>query len=718
MRKKRILSIWCFCCMLVSLTSCTTTTQVLKTEPERIELLEPVNAQVNTEKVAYRNLYNTKVYSATVVPVTVEYSFENNANIDAILSYPGTRVKKGDILVVANSDGLDSEMKSKEEKIANMDEEIEQSKAEYKESQAEALEEVKQLKKVIEDYEQNKPEKYVTTKTEEATTQVNPEYTQWEMEYEASIGAYEMAVLNMSIAEARMEQKIRLYELDKDYLMTQVEDLKEERAKYQIVSGIDGEIVAISQMDYGQRAVTAEKPVIAVGNMDELVIKCDYINKATAAAAKEIYAFIDGVRYEVTYHPMDTAEYEKLDAKGEKIYSTFTIEGEYENKQTGDFAVIVLVNDSREQVLTIPKGAIHKEAGISFVYKFVDNQNIQTMIHTGMSDGVYTEVTDGLSEGDLVVLSEAVEHGSKTATVEYGSFYSNFEESGSMYYPITEIVYTPVTYGTIYFEEYLVAEYQHVNEGDVIAAIRVVADEIELERLEVKLKRLKERLFDLVNSNTEVSEDVLAAKRKEITEIEEKRNKILSDSKVTTVTATCTGVIVGLGNYNLDDIVLRSYYMAVIADESNCYVVVEDENGLLNYGNDVKIAYQNKDNVESTSYGEVANLSQAGITGELRTTSILIHLNPEDIADMAVTNTDRNDWWNPNRYHVTAKIREMENVLVVPKRAVTEIGGSTYVDLIDEEGNIVSCSFIAGGYDSSYYWVIDGLMEGMKVCLE
>ena len=717
MRKKKILCIWIFTCMLVSLISCSMN-QGPKNQPEKIDLLEPVNIQMNTEKAAYRNLYNTKVYSATVVPVTEEYAFDYGTNIEELLYYPGTKVEKDDILVISDSEKLDNDIKALEEKIAAMDDEMKQYKAIYEESREIASKEVKQIKKMIEDFEINEPEKYLTTDTADSSSQVNPEYTQWQQEYETRIGEYEIAMLNMTIADAQMEQKTKLYELDRDYLITQLEGLNEEKSKYQIKSGINGEIVAISQMNYDQNAVAAGRPVIAVGNMNELIIKCDYINKATVSAAKEIYSFIDGVRYDVTYQPIDTAEYERLDAKGEKVYSTFTIEGEYENIQTGDFAVIVLVNDSRERVLTIPKGAIHKESGISFVYKRVDEQNIQNMIRTGMSDGVYTEVTDGLSEGDMVVLSEAVVHGSKTAAIEYGSFHNKFEESGYMYYPITETVYPPINYGTIYFDEYLVVEYQHVDEGDPIATIRVVADEIELKRLEVQISRLKERLQDMVNSKTEVSDEVLFAKRKEITESEAKREKMLSDAKVTTVTASSTGVIVGLGNYNSNDILLASYSVAIIADERNCYVVVEDENGLLSYGNDVSITYQNKDNVEATSYGVVANLTQVGITGELRTPSTLLRLSPDDIVDMAVTNTDRNNWWNPNRYNVSANIREMENVLVVPKKAVTEIGGCTYVDVMDQEGHIVSCSFIAGGYDSSYYWVIDGLMEGMKVCWE
>ena len=67
---------------------------------------------------------------------------------------------------------------------------------------------------------------------------------------------------------------------------------------------------------------------------------------------------------------------------------------------------------------------------------------------------------------------------------------------------------------------------------------------------------------------------------------------------------------------------------------------------------------------------------------------------------------------------MTATIREMDNVLLVPKKAVTEKNGCTYVNVMDEQGNVTPRSFVAGGYDASNYWVIEGLSEGMIICLE
>ena len=85
---------------------------------------------------------------------------------------------------------------------------------------------------------------------------------------------------------------------------------------------------------------------------------------------------------------------------------------------------------------------------------------------------------------------------------------------------------------------------------------------------------------------------------------------------------------------------------------------------------------------------------------------------------MALTNLRRESYWNQYRYQVTATVREMNNILVVPKKAVVEIEGRTYVYLKDEQGNVKAVGFVAAGYNANEYWVIEGLTEGMELCLK
>ena len=60
--------------------------------------------------------------------------------------------------------------------------------------------------------------------------------------------------------------------------------------------------------------------------------------------------------------------------------------------------------ETRQNVHTVPSSAIRREQGRKFVYVFQKNQPVQRWVKTGWKDGNYTEIVDGLVEGELVIL--------------------------------------------------------------------------------------------------------------------------------------------------------------------------------------------------------------------------------------------------------------------------------------------------------------------------
>lgn len=70
------------------------------------------------------------------------------------------------------------------------------------------------------------------------------------------------------------------------------------------------------------------------------------------------------------------------------------------------------------------------------------------------------------------------------------------------------------------------------------------------------------------------------------------------------------------------------------------------------------------------------------------------------------------------QYDLEGTQRSMNNVVTVPKSAVTTVGGQTYVRVMEKNGEIVNRSFIAGGFNTDCYWVLEGLEEGTTICLE
>lgn len=167
-----------------------------------------------------------------------------------------------------------------------------------------------------------------------------------------------------------------------------------------------------------------------------------------------------------------------------------------------------------------------------------------------------------------------------------------------------------------------------------------------------------------------------------------------------------------------EDILQKGQYLLEIADENTCYVALEDKENMLSYGTTVQVTYQSREGDQRQTAGMVANVNQLAVSKSLQSEYAYILLPPELISDMSVGTEGWGGWWNRAWCGVDAPMREMDHVLVVPRRAVREIGGQPYVNVVEADGSIVRRSFIPGGYDKSNYWVVEGLTEGTVLCLE
>ncbi|MBP5659299.1 MAG: efflux RND transporter periplasmic adaptor subunit [Paludibacteraceae bacterium] len=73
--------------------------------------------------------------------------------------------------------------------------------------------------------------------------------------------------------------------------------------------------------------------------------------------------------------------------------------------RSGYSANAQIILESRTQVLTLDEAAVHITPDSTYVLLAADStaqEVTPTLIETGMSDGIYIEITSGLSEGDLV----------------------------------------------------------------------------------------------------------------------------------------------------------------------------------------------------------------------------------------------------------------------------------------------------------------------------
>lgn len=105
-----------------------------------------------------------------------------------------------------------------------------------------------------------------------------------------------------------------------------------------------------------------------------------------------------------------TAIYPKATIQDNVVYYITVISIENpEGKLKPDMTVnaTILLN-KRENVLAVPNKSIKREGGKKVVTVLENNKPVQKAIKTGWKDSAYTEIIEGLKEGDKVLTGEAV----------------------------------------------------------------------------------------------------------------------------------------------------------------------------------------------------------------------------------------------------------------------------------------------------------------------
>lgn len=713
--EKRLLAAFVSVCIILSGTGCGEA--VPESLPEDVALLEPVDVPDIYETAAVRNLYQIKSYSGSISPYVEEYSFENRQTFAAYAAYPGERVKRGGTLVDANTENIDAEIEKLEKSIAEADE----SYQEYRKEADERLDKLEQkdaeYSKIMDNFEKLKPEEFLDIEQPDGAEgkEPNPDYEAWNRDRLRWEGEYRRNLQSLLECREELRQRGELYDMDRDYSLSRLEHLKEQRGRSRLLSGMEGNVVAIRYYNAGDY-IWSEVPVMAVGDTERKLIRCEFISASAIRTAKDVYALIDGERYEIEYEPMSADEYARLKRRDGEVYTTFYFRDDVAELPMGAYCAVVVVTNKREQVLTVTESAVHREGLSYYVYLEKDGESIYTPVTVGYRDGYCVEILSGLSEGDRVMTDKAYQHGENTVVLERGTVDYGFSSTGYLYYPDTVRVTNPVEHGTCYITENNVTPYQRVKKGEVLAKIRVVPDQLAYERLNTSLKRERERLADLIREGENKNNEKAAkAKRERIAELEEQIRRMDADAAVTSIVSPIDGVVVEPAFYEKEQHIRFDDTLCVIADETRCFVVVDDADGQLNYGDVLDIGYTGFD-AEKTVQGTVLTVNQRSLSAYLKNTEVLISVPKEAIPEMTYNAVYAGGFWSRRSFTVTGRIRSVSNVVLVPKSAVTLGSGGTYVDVVRPDGSVVSQSFVAGGSDNAYYWVIEGLVEGTKIC--
>ena len=676
---------------------------------KNIELIEPVNAAVdNLETVHRRNLYVGKTFEINVYPYVEEYAFEDKSyTFSEYHAYPGDTVKKGDVLVSTTTEALDKQIEAMEERLQGLTDALNEYGAEAAEKYAELKEIVTVETWAMGEMEKVQPAETIAVNGEQVA---NPEYTAWKKKYDALAVKVNKAEFDIEVLHSENDQKVALYNLDYAYYNGQLQELKAEKNNAMICSGMDGQIVAIQPYAPGTR-LPIGRSLVAVADMSQKFVKCEAMDERLVMAAYEIFAYIDGKRYEVTYQRSD-----------DKRCSTFVLHDENNEAPMGAYGILVCLEKGARDVLTLSNEAIRQDITKKYVHILQDGEVTTREVTTGISDGMFTEILTGLSEGDRVVVNEVKAPGENRAVLARERVSTEISYKSKMYYPLSWTERYQPKYVDAEFAEYLVPVSTDVKAGDPLARISIeVSDPIGAEKKEMEYLREKQRLADYIEANRDAIETNEAVANK-ITSWQERVDVLAEEAKViqeeyttTILTASKDGRVENLTQYytppNLDDI---GGYLLTMYDTSIGFAKTEHK-GFINYGTELQFQYRKMNDKVNVANVQVVTFGGYGVSEDFDTTQVMVRIPDELVGNIKSYDQGKNSARELDQY-LKGEGKVAGNVLTVPAKAVTEKDGMTYVDVLLEDGTVKTVSFISGGNTRAYYWVVEGLEEGMTVC--
>lgn len=728
-----------FLLMIVSVTSlclgCAPEADAVK--PEDVVLIEPMDVAESFETVQRRNLYEYKIYDGIICPYAEEVKIKREMRIDEYCTVPGEQVKTGQTIISADTEELDEQIDNMRKRMA----EDEENYQEYLKENQESLEKLREDEKLwggaVERWEKEKPEEFLPAESAEtdadgaSAMQPNPDYAKWAQDMSFYETKYRNALIGRQKLEAAIEQRGELYQLDLEHQQLLLRRLETQRKESNLVAEMSGYVANVNIENRGRRFSAGDLGAV-VADPDRKLLKTAFVNNQDIRAAEQVFAMVDGKRYEVEYVPMDNEEYKQLEQKNGKVYATFNLPEELADVELGTYAVVVVIKKSRQDALTVSYKAVSTGEDGSYVYVLRDGERIYTSVRTGMRDGVFVEILSGLEEGDQVLSEEAQPKEGKTQKLVMGSVSHQVSKSAQVAYTRRDTIVNPVTHGNVYLVECDVSQYQQVKKGEVLVKIRVEPDEAELKRLENALSREQERVADLKKQDEEKNAKAITAREKTIANLAKQIAEIKADYATTEIKAPYDGVVVAMAQWQWRDVIgsqlSPNYAFMELSPADSNFLSVLDEEGLFSFGSSVSIEYKDPRSGVKTAEGQVVSLNLRSVNEDMLMKNLTKNwweYGPDEInALISVPQEAMESFMGSDGYldrsgfKVTVTTRKMDNVLLIPKGAVLTYSGATYARIKLEDGTVMYQGFVAGGSDSENYWVVEGLTEGMEVCIE
>ena len=283
------------------------------------------------------------------------------------------------------------------------------------------------------------------------------------------------------------------------------------------------------------------------------------------------------------------------------------------------------------------------------------------------------------------------------------------------------------------FGTYMAEYMDYVEVGDVLATVYVEKDPIAVEEARMALTRLQERFGEaeaaakeeleemeskrpyIYNSYEQQIADIRYRQRQLdwenesyrfnnwIAEAKKRIDKLAKVGEVYEVKADRAGYVLYETRYSQGTVLHEGDYICHIMDDDKIYLYTDMQAEQMPYGKEVEFETR-----AGRMPGRVVNGGQLALYGNLDTDRAVFRLYPEEGANQV-------NRANLNSATMNTNLKTIQNVIVVPKQAVTVQNEKYYVTLLREDGSLVKTQFLPGGSNVEEYWVLRGLSEGMQI---
>ena len=345
---RKILILFLLVMCLGCFTACDSKVETV--EENTIELLEPVNAKIETAYATKMDICQIELHDGAVVSSVEEFSFDENGYLYGVFVEPGEKVYEGDILAAI--------MGGNYQNILDLEDEIKDMKEKLTESLA---------------------------------------------EYDKELEITKLNGGDTAEKELEIKQKKELAEFELKIREKRLETLKADDIGYiYITAPYDSTVAAVSSARQNSY-ISKGTPVVALITDEDPIITCDYITENTYSNDYECYATVRGQRINLEYIPYTKNQLKVIVNNGIVPVSKFKITN-IEDKvfYVGDYVSVVEVKSFKADVLAIPQKAIYSDATGDFVYEIKNGERIRRPVSLGLGDNANVEILSGLEEGACV----------------------------------------------------------------------------------------------------------------------------------------------------------------------------------------------------------------------------------------------------------------------------------------------------------------------------